>query len=101
MLAQFSMFPLGKKNGLSTDVAKLIQIIEKSGLPYQLTSMGTIIEGEWNEVMELIGACRTQMLKEHERIYMVLKVDEQRGKTGRLNGKVRSVEDKLGRPVKK
>ena len=101
MLAQLTLFPLGKLSGMSADVAKVIDLIEKSGLPYQLTSMGTLIEGEWDEVIALIGACRKALLEDNERIYMVLKVDDQPGKTGKLAGKVNSVESKLGRPVKR
>ena len=101
MLAQISLFPLGKSSGMSRDVAKVIELIEKSGLPYQLTAMGTLIEGEWDEVMELIGRCRKKLLEEHERIYLVLKVDDQPGVTGKLERKVRSVEEKLGHPVRK
>jgi len=101
MLAQLSLFPLGKLSGMSEDVAKVIKLIEKSGLPYQLTSMGTLIEGEWDEVIELVGTCRKALLEDNERIYMVLKVDDHKGKTGKLTGKVDSVESKLGRQVKR
>ncbi|MFH1070920.1 MAG: MTH1187 family thiamine-binding protein [Candidatus Glassbacteria bacterium] len=101
MLAQMSLFPLGKTSGMSKDVARVIELIEQSGLPYQLTAMGTLIEGEWDEVMELVGRCRRKLLEEHKRIYMVLKVDDQPGVTGKLAGKVRSVEEKLGHPAKK
>ena len=101
MLAQLTLFPLGKLSGMSADVAKVIDLIEKSGLPYQLTGMGTLIEGEWDEVIELVGACRKALLEDNERIYMVLKVDDHKGKTGKLTGKVNSVESKLGRQVKR
>ena len=101
MLFELSLFPLGKSRGMSEDVAKVIELIDKSGLPYQLTCMGTMLEGEWDEVIDLIGKCRQVLLKEHDRIYMLLKADERKGKTGRLKGKVNSVEKKLGRPVRK
>ena len=101
MLAQISMFPLGKSSGLSEDVAGVIAEIENSGLPYQLTSMGTLIEGEWDEVMELIGRCRRMMLEKHDRIYLVMKVDDHKGVTGKLRGKIASVEKRLGHEVNK
>lgn len=101
MLAQISMFPLGKSSGMSEDVADVIRIIENSGLPYQLTSMGTLIEGEWDEVISLIGTCRKKLLENHERIYLVMKVDDHKGVTGKLRGKIGSVEKRLGHEVSK
>jgi uncharacterized protein (TIGR00106 family) len=101
MVAELTIFPLGKVRGLSADIARVVALVEKSGLPYQLTSMGTILEGEWEEVIRLLGECRRALLKDNERIYMVLKIDDDRGKTGKLKGKVRSVEEKLGHPVRK
>ena len=65
---------------------------------------GKVPEGkfcEWDEVIELVGACRKALLEDNERIYMVLKVDDHKGKTGKLTGKVDSVESKLGRQVKR
>ena len=101
MLAQISMFPLGKASGMSEDVAQVIDTIEESGLPYQLTSMGTLIEGEWDEVMALVGRCRQILLAKHERIYLVMKVDDHKGVTGKLRGKIASVEKRLGHEVSK
>ena len=99
MLFELSLFPLGKSHGMSKDVSGIIDLIDKSGLPYQLTCMGTMIEGEWEEVIELIGKCRQVLLENHDRIYMLIKGDEQKGKSGRIKGKVDSVEEKLGRAV--
>jgi uncharacterized protein (TIGR00106 family) len=101
MLAQVSILPLGKESGISEEVSRVIDLIDRSGLPYQLTAMGTIIEGEWREVMDLIGRCREDLLRDHRRIYMVIKIDEQPGRTGKLTGKVASVEKKLGRQLRK
>ncbi|MFC1614848.1 MTH1187 family thiamine-binding protein [Gemmatimonadota bacterium] len=101
MLFELSLFPLGKSHGMSKDVSRVIDLIDKSGLPYQLTCMGTMLEGEWDEVIELIDKCRQVLLENNDRIYMLLKGDEQKGKTGRIKGKVDSVEQKLGRPVNK
>ncbi len=57
VLLEFSMAPRGHAESLSADVARVIDVIDKSGLPYQLTAMGTIIEGEWSEVLGVVTAC--------------------------------------------
>ena len=50
IVCEFSVVPLGAGESLSEQVAKCLKIVQESGLPYQLTPMGTILEGEWDEV---------------------------------------------------
>ena len=101
VLIEFSLFPVGKDEHLSPYVAHSIDIIEKSGLPYQITAMGTLIEGEWDQVMEVVKQCYMRMQDEAPRIYGSLKIDSRRGKDAQLKRKVESVEQKLGHALKK
>ena len=104
MLFQLTMFPSGSKRksaSVSEHVAKVINIIDKSGLPYKLTPMATCIEGSWDQVMPVIDKAR-KMLKRagHERIYINITIDDRKGATKRLTGKIDSIENKLGRKVR-
>lgn len=54
MIAQFSIVPLGVGASVSSYVAKVIKIVDESGLPYRFHAMGTIVEGEWDQIMNLI-----------------------------------------------
>jgi len=101
MLAQFSIVPLGTGVSVSEYVAKVIKIVDESGIPYKLHAMGTIVEGDWDEVMNLIKKCRDTLMKEVERVVIDIKIDDRKGAAGRIEAKVRSVEEKLGRSVKK
>ncbi|MGB9823138.1 MTH1187 family thiamine-binding protein [Thermodesulfovibrio sp.] len=101
MIAQFSIVPLGVGVSVSSYVAKVIKIVDESGLPYKLHAMGTIVEGQWDEVMGLIKKCRDALMQEVERIVIDIKIDDRKAARGRIEAKVRSVEEKLGRPVKK
>lgn len=101
MIAQFNMIPLGVGVSVSEYVAKIIKIVDESGLPYKLHAMGTIIEGDWDEVMSLIKKCRDTLMNEVERIVIDIKIDDRKGAKGRIEAKVKSVEEKLGRAVKK
>ena len=56
VLLEFSMTPSTQGESKSRHVARILDIIDRSGLPYQLTPMGTIIEGEWAEVMAVVKA---------------------------------------------
>jgi len=101
MILNFSMFPIGKKESLSDEVAKVIEIVEDGGLPYKLHSMGTVIEGEWEEVMELVKRCRDRLMDDSNRIYCTITIDDRKGATGAMERKVASVESQLGYPVSK
>jgi uncharacterized protein (TIGR00106 family) len=97
VLLEFSMTPLGKGEGVSPYVARSIDIVDRSGLKYRLTPMGTILEGEWDDVMRVVRECHERMREDCDRITTSIRIDYRAGASGRLESKVRSVEDKLGR----
>jgi uncharacterized protein (TIGR00106 family) len=102
MLFNLAMFPTaGRKASISAHVAKVIDMIDKSGLPYKLGPMSTTIEGEWEPVIKLINRARKMLRRDHERVYIVLTIDDRKGAKKRLTGKVASIEKRLKREVKK
>lgn len=101
ILLEFSMSPLGKGESVGEYVAESVRIIQESGLDYRLHAMGTILEGEWDEVIGVVGACLAKMKATCPRVTCTMKLDYREGATGRLEAKVKRVEEILGRPVKK
>ena len=101
MLLELSVIPLGRGRSISTDVADLVKIIDASGLDYRLTAAGTIIEGTWDQVMDVAKKCHTEMRKKTERVLTLIKADDYADRGGRLTAAVESVENKIGKPVKK
>lgn len=101
MLVEFSMSPLGKGESVGEYVARSLEIIDASGLPYRLNPMGTVMEGEWDDVMNVIRQCLERMSADCDRVTCSIKIDWRRGATGRLDAKMASVEARLGRPLKK
>lgn len=99
VLLEFSMSPLSKGESVSAYVARSLDIIDRSGLPYQLTPMGTIIEGEWSEVMAVVTACFEAMSADCNRVSTNIRIDYRAGPGGRLKSKVESVQQKLGRKL--
>jgi uncharacterized protein (TIGR00106 family) len=99
VLLEFSMTPLDKGDSVSAFVARSLDIVDRSGLPYQLTPMGTIVEGEWAEVMAVVGACFERMRADCNRISTQVRIDYRAGPGGRLKSKVESVERNLGRKL--
>ena len=101
VLLEFSMSPLDKGISLSKYVARSLEIIDKSGLEYKLNPMGTVIEGTWEEVMSVVANCFNRMKEDCERISTYIKVDYRKEKTNRLKTKIQSVENRLGKELKK
>lgn len=101
MLAVFSIFPIGKGEGLSQYVSRIIQLVDESGLEYRLNPMGTVVEGEWDEVLDLIKRCHQTMRQFSTRVITNISIDDREGAVGRITGKIESVEKTLGREVKK
>jgi len=100
VLLEFSMSPLGKGESVSKFVSRSLDIIDKSGVPYRLNPMGTVLEGEWDEVFAVVRQCYERMKKDCNRISCSIKVDYRKGHSGRLVSKVASVEKTLRRAIK-
>ena len=100
VLLEFSMSPLGKGESVSKYVSRSLDIIDKSGVPYRLNPMGTVLEGEWDEVFAVVRKCYERMKKDCNRVSCSIKVDYRKGHSGRLVSKVDSVEKTLKRAIK-
>jgi uncharacterized protein (TIGR00106 family) len=101
VLLEMSITPLGQGESVSQYVAQCVDIVDRSGLNYELHAMGTIVEGELAEVLGVMQQCIEQVAQSSNRVTCVAKLDYRQGVTGSLAAKVASVEAKLGRPVKK
>jgi uncharacterized protein (TIGR00106 family) len=101
MIVEFSIVPVGLGEELAGPVARVLDLVDRSGLPYQLTAMGTLVEGDWDEVMGLVRRCHEALRGQTVRVLTHIAVDDRPGAAGRLAGKVRDVETTLGRSLKK
>ena len=101
MLVEFSIVPLGSGSSISGRVAAVLQLVNASGLAYKITPMGTVVEGSWDEVFRLIKRCHRITLQHEERVLTTIRIDDRKGAVNRIDAKVRSVEKKLGRALRK
>ncbi len=99
MLASFSVVPMGAGEGVKEIVAEALSIVDGSGLPYQLGPMQTVVEGEPEQVLELILRCHRRVLDLAPRVLTNITLDDRKGATGRLRGKVEDVEKILGKSL--
>ncbi|HEV7949014.1 MAG TPA: thiamine-binding protein [Glaciihabitans sp.] len=98
MLLAFSVAPSG--GATSTDsvhdaVAAAVAVVRASGLPNRTDSMFTTIEGEWDEVFDVVKRATEAVEKYGTRVSLVIKADIRPGHTGELDGKVERVERAL------
>ncbi len=98
VLMEFSIFPTDKGESVSAYVGEVIRMIRDSGLEYRLTPMGTVIETEDLAAALAVVAKAGNILQAQEcrRIYSAIKLDIRAGKSGRLEQKIRSVEQRIG-----
>ncbi len=103
VLVEFSMFPTSDEcrdgSSVSAQVSKIIDAIDKSGVAYQLTPMGTVIETDTlKEALGIIELAYEQ-LQECDRIYSALKFDIRKNSNNRLKTKIASIEKTLNRTL--
>ena len=100
MVVNFSIVPIGKGNSLSKQIAEVLKIVSESGINYKLHAMGTILEGDWDRIFKLIKKCHKKILKDSDRVLTTITIDDRKGRTGRIAGKVQSVRRKVGKKLK-
>jgi uncharacterized protein (TIGR00106 family) len=96
VMVEFSVVPVGKGVSLSPVVARVLQIVAKSGVRYKANPMGTVLEGSWEEVMGVVKKCHDEVMTDAERAVTSIKIDDRKGKDVRIEKKLVSVEQKLG-----
>jgi uncharacterized protein (TIGR00106 family) len=101
MLAEFSVVPIGQGESVSQYVAECLRIVDGSGVRYRLNPMGTILEGEFDEVMSVIARCHKAVTSSCPRVVTTIRIDDRRGAHDALRSKVESVERKVGKELKR
>lgn len=100
-LLEFSIYPMDRGESVSPYVARCLEIVDRSGLDYQCHAMGTILEGDLEQLFTVIRQCFEALKVDCDRIECIMRLDYRRDYVGQLRGKVASIEEKLGRPVRK
>lgn len=101
MIVAFSVAPSGGPSASSDGsvhdaVAAAVRIVRESGLPNRTSSMFTEVEGEWDEVMDVVKRATEAVGAYGTRVSLVLKADIRPGHTGEIDGKLERLEAALG-----
>ena len=97
MLVAFSISPTAADDtgGVSAAVAEAVRVVRESGLPCETNAMFTNVEGEWDEVMDVVKRAVDVVAASSPRVGLVLKADIRPGFEGQLTAKVERVEQHL------
>ncbi len=95
MIVAFSVTPLGVGEQVGEAVAEAVRVVRDSGLPNRTDSMFTSVEGEWDEVMDVVKRACEAVSARAPRVSLVLKADLHPGHTGELTAKVDRIEGYL------
>ena len=101
MLVEFSIIPVGRGAGIGKYIAKVLKIVDNSGLPYKVNPMGTVVEGSWDDVMALIRKCHEAAMRVGERVVTSIKIDERKKHCNMIEEKVKSLEHRLHKSLNK
>lgn len=96
VLIAVSIAPCGIGEELSAEVAEVIAVIRRSGLSSRTNSMFTEIEGEWDDVMQVVKEATMVLAEKGIRTEVVLKADIRPGHSAMMTEKVRKIERLLG-----
>jgi uncharacterized protein (TIGR00106 family) len=101
MLVEFSIIPIGGGSSIGDRLAEVLKAVDASGLPYKVNPMGTVIEGEWEEILNLVKKCHKTVMKSEDRVLTTISIDDRKGRPNRIDEKVRSIERRIGKSLKK
>ncbi|MEX2444674.1 MAG: MTH1187 family thiamine-binding protein [Alkalispirochaeta sp.] len=95
MLVELQIVPVGAGSHIADAVAKAVEVIKKSGLSYQLTPSGTVVEGSWDEVMPVIKEAHDITRSAHSHVITTLRIEDDAQAKSQLMENVEHVSGKL------
>lgn len=98
-IMEITVIPLGTSTtSFSHFVAEMQRRLEKTGVVFELTDMGTIIEGEMTQLLDTLRVLHEIPFEMGEkRVYTVAKIDDRRDKKQCIGDKTRSVQNLITR----
>jgi uncharacterized protein (TIGR00106 family) len=95
MLFGVTVLPLGMHGSIAGPVADVVQAFDDARLSYEVNGMSTVIEGEWDQVMPVLQRARQALHRRHDRVFMLITVDDHEAGRDRLHRAVEEVEARV------
>ena len=93
----FAIFPIDKGGHIGDYVSKVVEHIKNSGLNYQFSPMGTVVEAETvTELLKIVDDAYKILDPISDRVYCVMNMDSNKNKSGLIAKKTKSIENRIG-----
>jgi len=101
MLVELTINPLGRGTHLSKELSEILNIVDASGLPYCLTPFGTCIEGDWDQVMEVVRQCHTRAKSFSHHVMTSIQIEDEEHAVNKLEENVAAIERLAGHKLER
>ncbi|HMA16978.1 MAG TPA: MTH1187 family thiamine-binding protein, partial [Thermoanaerobaculia bacterium] len=91
MLAELSIVPLGRGEHLSSALAEVLDVVDRSGIRYKFTPCGTCLEGTWDEVLDVVSRAHARARQTSRHVLTTLRIEDEEGENDKLTRNVTSV----------
>ncbi|HUA17527.1 MAG TPA: MTH1187 family thiamine-binding protein [Bryobacteraceae bacterium] len=98
-VSELTINPLGRGTHLSKDLAEIVKIVEASGLAFCLTPFGTCIEGDWDQVMDVVKRCRACAKSFSHHVMTSIQIEDEDRAANKLEENVAAIERIAGHPL--
>jgi len=90
-VAEVSIVPIGEGPSISKYVKKAIDVFKKYNLKVEPGAMGTVLEGDLDEIIKAYKEAHETVLKDTVRVLSTLKIDDRRDKENTIEEKLRAI----------
>ncbi len=84
MLGELRVTPVGAGSAPISHVACVVRILEGTALNYEVHPMGTTIEGEIGQILDVVRQCHEELRKKAPRVLIELSLDDRQAEEGEM-----------------
>lgn len=91
VVAEISIIPLGEGPSVSKYVKNALKVFKKHDLKIEPCAMGTVLEGDLDEILEAFKEAHREVLSDTKRVVSSLKIDERIDKENTIKRKLNAI----------
>ncbi len=102
MLAELRVTPVHFQGDFADLIARVVRVIASSSLQYCVHALGTSLEGDLEEILDVVRRCHEEVRKHSDRALIELSLDDRGGAQGELVRSLQRVRDlNIGIPLER